>query len=222
MLEIQKNSRQVPSTKKVCSNKLYCDTLYAYLQCISYWDQDKKIRYVLKKQLNFSIMADQFNVSRQTLSKKLGQLIEIGLIIYDKEEKTYILQTLPNKEAYLIPMQTLNQLSCAFNERSISVYVYLFNRFIMNNYKPYEFTLEQVKTWVGISTKTRSNDEIITNILKVLYTCGLIEYRMIDKIDNTTNFGNIKTMFQLVGVSNELKTKEVQRIKVKDKKVIES
>jgi len=65
----------------------------------------------------------------------------------------------------------------------------------MNNYKPYEFTLEQVKTWVGISTKTRSNDEIITNILKVLYTCGLIEYRMIDKIDNTTNFGNIKTMF---------------------------
>ena len=65
----------------------------------------------------------------------------------------------------------------------------------MNNYKPYEFTLEQVKTWVGISTKTRSNDDIITNILKVLYTCGLIEYRMIDKIDNTTNFGNIKTMF---------------------------
>ena len=85
----------------------------------------------------------------------------------------------------------------------------------MNNFKPYEFTLGQLKDWVGITTKTRSNDFIITSILNILHTCGLIDYQIIEKVDDTTNFKNIKTIYQIINVNNELKTKQVQRIKSK-------
>ena len=220
MLEIKKDSRQVPSTKQVCSNKLYCDTLYAYLQCISEWEVEEDYRYIPCKNINFTQLGKDFGVSRQTLATKFNQLVDLKLVQHDQNKKRYILSVLPDKQAYLIPINTLNQLSAAFNERSISIYVYLFNRFIMNGQKPYEFTLEQLKTWVGISTKTRSNDKVINSILQVLFNCGLIEYKMIEKVDNSTNFNNIKTLFQLVNVSNTLKTPTVERIKTKDKKVI--
>ncbi len=214
-MEIQKNSRQVPSTKKVCSNKLYSDTLYAYLQCISEWNEEENYRFVRKKELNFSTLAEAFDVCRQTLSTKFQRLIALDLVIEDKENGIYKLNRLPPKEAYLIPEKTLKELAAAFNERSISIYVYLFNRFFMNNFKPYEFTLGQLKDWVGITTKTRSNDFIITSILNILYTCGLIDYQIIEKVDDTTNFKNIKTIYQIINVNNELKTKQVQRIKSK-------
>ena len=215
-MEISKNSRQVPSTKEVCSSKLYSDTLYAYLQCISQWDIDTDIRYVNKKDINFSALEEIFEVSRQTISKKFKDLLKMGLVQEDEMNKRYILVILPQKEAYLVPHSTLVQLSHAFNEKSISTYVYLFNRFIMNNYKPYEFTLEQIKTWVGISTKTRSNDVVITSILNVLFNCGLIDFKIVEKTSRDDNFLNVKTMYQLTGVNTKLKTPTVERIKIKN------
>lgn len=213
-MEVKKDSRQVPSTKEICSNKLYSDTLYAYLQCVSEWEIEADYRFVRKKDVNFKQLAGVFGVSRQTLSTKFHRLIDLGLVQADETKGIYILNLLPPKEAYLIPEPTLKKLSYAFNERSISIYVYLFNRFVMNNMKPYEFTLEQLKLWVGITTKTRSNDVVITSILEVLQLCGLINYRLVEKRDES-NFNNIKTIYQIIEVKNEIKTPTVERIKSK-------
>ena len=76
--------------------------------------------------------------------------------------------------------------------------------------------LEQIKTWVGISTKTRSNDVVITSILNVLFNCGLIDFKIVEKTSKDDNFLNIKTMYQLIGVNTKLKTPTVERIKIKN------
>ena len=43
---------------------------------------------------------------------------------------------------------------------------------------PFQFTLEQIKNHIGICSTTRSNDDIITNILFVLNKIGLIKYSL--------------------------------------------
>ena len=198
-MEIQKNSRQIPNIKQICADKKYSDILYAYLQCISQREMEKAERFIFKTDINFSKMAKVLNLSRQTISKKFNNLIDLGLI--DIQDDYYILKVLPKDYASLIPEKTLNLLTDALSENSISTYVYLFNRYIANNEQPYVFTLEQIKNQIGISNKTRSNDEVVNNILFVLKRIGLIEYHLTQTVDES-NFGNIKTIYQIDWVKN--------------------
>ena len=78
-MEIKNNSRQIPKTKEICSNKKYYDVLYAYLQCISEKNFEGK-RIFSKKEINFSKLGNVFNLSRQTISTKFKNLKELGLI----------------------------------------------------------------------------------------------------------------------------------------------
>ena len=198
-MEIQKNSRQIPNIKQICADKKYNDILYAYLQCISQREVEKAERFIFKTDINFSKMAKVLNLSRQTISKKFNNLIDLGLI--DIKDDYYILKVLPKDYASLIPEKTLNLLTDALSENSISTYVYLFNRYIANNEQPYIFTLEQIKNQIGISNKTRSNDEVINNILFVLKRIGLIEYHLTKTVDES-NFANIKTIYQIDWIKN--------------------
>jgi CRP-like cAMP-binding protein len=70
----------------ICANKKYYDTLYAYLQCISYRNEETGERYVLKKDISFVKLAELFNLSRQTVSTKFKNLRELGLVV-DKDEE---------------------------------------------------------------------------------------------------------------------------------------
>ena len=54
MLEIKKDSRQVPKVKEITANKKYYDILYAWLQCVSIYDERTGERTVGKKEINFS------------------------------------------------------------------------------------------------------------------------------------------------------------------------
>ena len=107
-----------------------------------------------------------------TLSKNVLALIR------EKDEETYELVVLPKDLASLIPYPTLKLIQDTLSDNSISTYIYLLNRYYANDCKPFQFTLEQVKSFIGISTSTRSNDEIITNILFVLNKIGLIRYSL--------------------------------------------
>ena len=205
MQKIKKNSRQIPSTAGVCSNKKYYDILYSYLQCLSDKQEDENenilYRYIEKKDVNFTRLGGIFGVSRQTISVKFKNLIELGLI--KEEGRSYILTPLPADYAYLIPKTTLDLLNDALSENSISTYIYLFNRHLGCKEKPFTFTLEQVKTWIGVSTRTRSNDAAITNILCVLKKIGLINYSLVTQVDES-NFSNVKTVYQITSVKNSV------------------
>ena len=202
-LKIQSNSRQVPKTKEICSNKKYYDVLYAYLQCISDYETDTKIRYFSKKEINFTKLGDQFGLSRQTISTKFKNLKELGLI-KERDKNTYEVVVLDNDIASLIPYDTLKLITDTLNENSISTFIYLLNRYYRNNQKPFQFTLEQVKTHIGICATTRSNDNIVTNILFVLEKVGLIKYSLTGIQQDSDSFQNVKTIYQLDWLTNKI------------------
>ena len=68
---------------------------------------------------------------------------------------------------------------------------------------PFCFSLDQIKAHIGICSTTKSNDNIVTNILYVLEKLGLIKYSLV-AVQQKDNFKNIKTMYQLDWVTNQL------------------
>lgn len=204
MLEIKRDSRQVPKVKNICADKRYYDVLYAWLQCISTYDDMTGERTVRKKEINFSKIATRFNMTRQTASKKFNNLIDLGLVV-KKDDDKFLIRELGNDIASLVPYKTLKLITDTLSEHSINTYVYLFNRYYANGCRSFQFTLSQVKENIGICSTTRSNDDTITNILFVLQKIGLIKYQLTTKEQNDTNFKNIKTVYELEWLTNDIK-----------------
>ena len=199
-MTIQPNSRQVPKQHNLIIEKYYSDVLYSHLQVISQ-KTNTNIRYITKKDANFSQLGIALNLSRQTVSKRFNKLIELGLIIPDEEKNIFILTKLNAEAAFLIPQDTLRQMVSTLNENTINTYVYLANRFIANGEKPFDFTIVSVKEFCGLGTKSSSNNYIVTDILHILSLLGLIKYSLIDIVENN----NIKTYYKLESVSNVVK-----------------
>lgn len=195
--------RQIPKTKEYCANKEYYDILYGYLQQQSQWEQKKNNnrRYVNKKLINFSQLGRQLGISRQTVSNKFKKLIKLGLVIDEPGDK-YYLTPLSADIASLIPNPTLKLITDTLNEYSISVYVYLLMRYIANNEEMFQFKLSDVKKHIGICSTTRSNDEIITNILFVLQKIGLIKYHLTTLQQENVDYKDVKTIYQLDYLTN--------------------
>lgn len=195
--------RQIPKTKEYCSNKEYYDILYGYLQQQSQWEQKKNNnrRYIDKSLINYSQLGRQLGISRQTASKKFKNLINLGLIIDEPGDK-YYLTPLSADIASLIPNPTLKLITDTLNEYSISVYVYLLMRYIANNEEVFQFKLSDVKKHIGICSTTRSNDEIITNILFVLQKIGLIKYHLTALQQENVDYKDVKTIYQLDYLTN--------------------
>lgn len=202
----ENTDRQVPKTKKHLANKQYYDILYGYLQSISdvrnTKDPSVKQRVFYKKDINFSKLGEHFNLTRQTVATKFKNLIAMGLI-EQIDKDTYELTRLSNTEGFLIPYPTLKILCDTLSENSISTYTYLYNRYYANNCQPFVFTLAQVKGNIGVSDKTRSNDDIITNILFILQKIGLLKYSMTTSVQEN-DFKNVKTIYQIDWMTTKL------------------
>lgn len=200
-MDIQKNSRQVPKTIDICSNKKYYDILYAYLQQVSVLNEMTGERLFYKKDINFSKLGEKFGLTRQTISTKFKNLKELGLII-EVDKNTYSLIKLDKDYASLIPYNTLKLLTDTLSENCISAYVYLLNEYYRQGCKPYQFTLDSIKVHIGICTTTRSNNDIITNILYVLGKIGLIKYSLSTFQQENDSFENVKTIYRLDWLTN--------------------
>ena len=203
MLKIQPNSRQIPKVKSICANKKYYDILYAYLQCVSLRDDISGERFVSKKDVNFSKLGEMFNMSRQTVSTKFKNLKELGLVEEVSKEKIQIIE-LDADLASLVPYDTLKLITDTLSDNSISTYTFLLNCYYANKCQPFQFTLDQVKSHIGISTNTRSNNDTITNILFVLDKVGLIKYSLTTVSQEADSFQNVKTIYQLDWLTNKL------------------
>ena len=105
MLQIQKNSRQVPSDEIYTADKKYHDLLYGVMQELSYQDGEgiDNCRYVNKKDMKFQDLGDRIGLTRQTVKKKLDNLMSLGLVTYIEEEKRYKILKLDNKISTLVP-----------------------------------------------------------------------------------------------------------------------
>ena len=176
-MKLGKNNRQVPSVKDVTSNKNYYDLMYGYLQNISEPALDGN-RYISKKELSYTKLAEALKITRVTATKRFNGLIDIGLIAYDEEAKRYVLTYLNKDLATLVPEKTLGMLVDGLSQYSISIFVYLLNRYLANGEKPFDVLMLSLKDWIGISVHTTSNNSVITNVLDVLQALGLIKYAL--------------------------------------------
>ena len=191
-MQFEKNSRQVPKIKEVLSEKYYSDILYCHLQVISERNEDKVSRDVSKKDINFSKLAEELGMTRQTISKKFKKLIELGLLV--EEGDKYNLVVLETNQVFFVPQETLRKMVSCFNERTISIYVYLANRYYANQDKGFDFNITGLKELTGLGTKTNNNNYIITDILEFLQKLGLIKY---GKKTGHDEHGQIKTVYSL-------------------------
>ena len=159
-------------------------------------------RYILKKNVKYTRLAEALGLSRQTVSTRFKNLIQLGLI--EEKVDTYELVKLDNNMAWLIQQELLQLMIDTLSQNTVSTYVYLFNRFYANENKPIQFTIEQIKNHIGISTTTRSNDEIVSNILFILQKLGIIKYSLTTLKQEGDNFNNVKTIHQLDWITNDI------------------
>lgn len=201
-MNIESNSRQVPKKKEICADKKYYDILYSYLQCVSTPNGETGVRFVDKREINFSKLGQMFGLSRQTVSTKFKGLVEMGLV--RQEADGVYLEKLDQDIAALIPYTTLKLVTDTLSENSVNTYVYLLKLYYANDCTPVKFTLEQVKRNIGICSTTRSNDEVVTNILFVLQKLGLIKYQLTTEVQAESSFKNVKTIYELEWLTNKI------------------
>lgn len=191
----------MPKREEYTANKAYSDIVYGWLQVHSEWDRERGIRWVDKKTVNYSAMADQLGLTRQTVSTKFKRLLDkdkagLGLVTFNAELNRYELVQLSADMATLIENGTLRMMISALNENTINIYIYLLNRFLANDEQSFEFTLDQCKAFIGKGVGSHSNNYIVTDILCILSKLGLLKYELISK--------RVKTVYRVIAVNNKI------------------
>ena len=102
-------------------------------------------------------------------------------ILLKEKSDRYELLVLDQSLAMLVPYKTLVALVSSLNNRAISIYVYLLNRYLAtlaSGNKTFVFTIDSLKAVVGLSNKNRGkSNEIIKGILTVLHKLGLLQWK---------------------------------------------
>lgn len=208
-MKILENSRQMPKDKKILANKGFYDLVYGYLQSISQWDGNPlEPRYILKKDLKFTELAKALGVSRQTVSTYFHKMVVNDVkygnkgypALIKESNDRYELIPLDKTLAMLVPKRTLIILVSALNEKAISIYVYLLNRYLASGEQKFQFTKEELREVVGISTKSHSNGYLINGILFVLKKLGLLNY--IESTEKTST--GYKTFYYVTYMTNSI------------------
>ena len=188
-MEIKKNSRQIPSTSAIIREKDYCDLLYAWLQCnserINATSTGRRINKSLVKWVaiekdftrTLSDGTTEKVMSRKTIAKYFKHLEEKRLIQL-QSDGYYYLTVLDDDEANLIEYNTLSKLINVFQKNSLSIYIYLFNRYYASGFQPFIATIKQIKDFIGIATTTTSNNIIVYDTIDILKRLGLLYYKI--------------------------------------------
>lgn len=134
-------------------------------------------RLVPKSKVIYSEMADQLGMDRRVVSKYVKKMIGMGLIDVCGNGD-YRLCKLESNTATLVPFTTLRQLIHSLHKNSVSIFVYLLNRYLANNEQGFYVTHYSLKKFIGIATSTTSNNVIISDILSTLKLLGLIDYEI--------------------------------------------
>ena len=110
-------------------DKNYCDLVYSWLQCASELVCGERI--IEKSKLCYSAMGEELGMDRRTVSRYVKQLIAMGLI--EREEcGDYKVLRLAAEKAALVPFNTLRQIVNSLHRNSVTIFVYLLERFVAN------------------------------------------------------------------------------------------
>lgn len=164
------NNRRIPMEEEFMKDKMISDLLYSMLQSYSNWNKEENHRYILKKIIKKSKWAKALGISRPTLDKRIGKLLEKEYLI-DKEDY-YIL---PNKGEYyfLVPVETLNYLINTANHNVIKIYCHLGLLYKFYGDKAY-YTQSKLLEVIGYDKTDKNNHKTIKHILTSLKLNGLL------------------------------------------------
>ena len=200
-MQVFYDSRQIPSDKSLTGNKKYSDLLYGYLQVVSEREEGTNIRYIEKKNLKFTKIAADLQISRQTVASRLNNLIDMGLLKYDEVKKRYEFITIQKDLAALLPKPTVRILCNTLRERSLSILAYLLKSYFQHGQKPFNINIDILKAQVGLRSANRgTNNEVITDTLILLKKLGFIDYKVVKEMDKVS--GGFKTVYILLSVDN--------------------
>ena len=200
-MQVFYDSRQIPSDKSLTGNKKYSDLLYGYLQVVSEREEGTNIRYIEKKNLKFTKIAADLQISRQTVASRLNNLIDMGLLKYDEVKKRYEFITIQKDLAALLPKPTVRILCNTLREMSLSILAYLLKSYFQHGQKPFNINIDILKAQVGLSSANRgTNNEVITDTLILLKKLGFIDYKVVKEMDKVS--GGFKTVYILLSVDN--------------------
>lgn len=178
----------MPTNRMLVREKNYCDLLYAWLQCNSERvHPTSRERCIAKSKVKWAAIERDFTrelsdgtiekiMDRRTVAKYFNFLLAQGLI--KLEEDTYYLTLLEGSEAHLIEYNTLSKLMNVLQKNSLSIYIYLYNRYYANNSKPFIATMKQIKEYIGVATTTTSNNVFIDDTLDILKRLNLLDYEL--------------------------------------------
>lgn len=130
-------------------------------------------------------MGNQLGMDRRTVSRYVKRLLDMELLVL--KDEAYCLQNLEANAATLVPCLTLRQIQNSLHRNSVSIFVYLLNRYISNGEQPFYITYAGLKKYIGISVATASNNVVISDIMKTLGALGLIKFRLIQTEEYKTN-----------------------------------
>ena len=189
-MNMKNDSRQMPSTSYITREKDYCDLLYAWIQCNSERVAvDSRDRRIHKSKIKWTQIEKDFTrrdnegkeykvMGRKTIAKYFGYLENKGLIKLEDDDY-YYLRLLEQSEANLIEYRTLMKLMNVLQKNSISIYIYLFNRYWANGKQPFIATIKNIKDYIGIATSTTSNNAIVDDTIEILKRLGLLDYEVV-------------------------------------------
>lgn len=178
----------MPTNRMLVREKNYCDLLYAWLQCNSERvHPTSRERCIAKSKVKWAAIERDFTrelsdgtiekiMDRRTVAKYFNFLLTQELI--KLEEDTYYLTLLEGSEAHLIEYNTLSKLMNVLQKNSLSIYIYLYNRYYANNSKPFIATMKQIKEYIGVATTTTSNNVFIDDTLDILKRLNLLDYEL--------------------------------------------
>ena len=201
VLVMKHNSRQIPSDKSIVGNKQYYDLLFGYLQTESLYDKDEKMPYLEKRQVNYTKLAAELKISRQTASKYVKHLLDCDIMVYDEYRKRYWLPPIDRQLAVLLPVNTVRVICNTLHPRCLSILAYLLKTYVQHNNETCDINMEVIKDYVGLNPKNRGvNSEIIRDCMFVLKKLELIDYKVEKRVENNTT----KTYYVLLWVNNEV------------------
>mgnify|MGYP001204033452 CR=1 FL=1 len=152
-------------------NKKLSDITYVILYLLS--KKNGNYRKVIKKDINYSKLGEIYKTSRQTIAKRIKELVAEGII--HEYTDHYII---PNPEYYYdIDAETARVIINTLKENTVKIYVYLlgWSNHCAERNEQYNFSFDHLCEVIGYTKQQTSNRDQIKDIINILERLGLIK-----------------------------------------------